>query len=231
VPGIRLMAALAAALAWPAAAVAQEAGAPSRAGAQLNLLPAPDPAVEFVEEPADVRVQQEGEPRVNVAPAAEPQISIEKAEPVVNVEQSQPQVTIEQAEPEVAIEPPEEQPRVTVERAQLALRSPDAQLTGTAGVVGRTVRSEDGEVTGEAVGTVLAEDTGAVEQLIVELGGFLGFGRRQVAIPWEEVRIDQASGDLVVAMSAQEIEDAPTFERPAEGEGESQSEGEGTGTQ
>ncbi|ACM00848.1 PRC-barrel domain-containing protein [Cereibacter sphaeroides] len=61
---------------------------------------------------------------------------------------------------------------------------------------------------------VLAED-GKVEQVIFDVGGFLGIGARNVAVPFEDLKIytndDQSDVRVYVPMSREELEALPEY--------------------
>ncbi|SNS53547.1 PRC-barrel domain-containing protein [Tropicimonas sediminicola] len=72
---------------------------------------------------------------------------------------------------------------------------------------GMPVIGSDGERVGEVSEIVLAED-GKIENLIVEVGGFLGIGEKPVAIPFAEIQVEENDGlaDQVVRINSTEEE-------------------------
>ncbi|MGC9447897.1 PRC-barrel domain-containing protein [Cereibacter johrii] len=61
---------------------------------------------------------------------------------------------------------------------------------------------------------VLAED-GKIEQVVFDVGGFLGIGARNVAVPFEDLKIytneDQSDVRVYVPMSREELEALPEY--------------------
>ena len=81
-------------------------------------------------------------------------------------------------------------------------------------LMGQEVYGADEESIGEISDLVLQED-GATRAAIIDVGGFLGVGEKSVAIPFEQIEIQPQEGAdprLVVAMSREELEQAPAFE-------------------
>ena len=81
-------------------------------------------------------------------------------------------------------------------------------------LMGQEVYGADDESIGEISDLVLQED-GETRAAIIDVGGFLGVGEKPVAIPFEQIEIQQQEGAdprLVVAMSREELEQAPAFE-------------------
>ncbi|WP_207459012.1 PRC-barrel domain-containing protein [Azospirillum sp. SYSU D00513] len=76
-------------------------------------------------------------------------------------------------------------------------------------LIGRTVTSPQGEELGD-VENVLIRPDGQVAGLVVEWGGLATIGANQVAVPWDDVRVD---GDKVtVNASKAELEKAPKYD-------------------
>ena len=91
----------------------------------------------------------------------------------------------------------------------------DGQLASN--LVGETVYNGTGE-NAENIGDVndlVIGPNGAVEELVVGVGGFLGMGEKDVAVDYKTAEWAEKNGDrwLVVAMSKEELEAAPTFDR------------------
>jgi sporulation protein YlmC with PRC-barrel domain len=81
-------------------------------------------------------------------------------------------------------------------------------ISGIEGWAGLNLVAPNGEETGE-VADVLITAEGAVAALIVKEGGALGLGGRQVAVPWNQVKLE---GDqLRVNMTADQIGQLPEY--------------------
>jgi sporulation protein YlmC with PRC-barrel domain len=74
--------------------------------------------------------------------------------------------------------------------------------------------ADDATSIGDVNDIVIGAD-GAVSQIIVGVGGFLGIGEKDVAIDYKTAELAERNGDrwLVVKMSKEELESAPAFDR------------------
>lgn len=82
-------------------------------------------------------------------------------------------------------------------------------------LIGATVYGSDNASIGEVNDLVLAND-GKVNGVVIGVGGFLGVGSKNVAVPFEKLNItrkpDSATIDkITVAFSKDELKNAPTF--------------------
>jgi hypothetical protein len=59
----------------------------------------------------------------------------------------------------------------------------------TSDLIGHRVYGPGGEDVGE-VEDVLINRDGRIEALVIEVGGFLGFGEREIAVPPQAIRLD-----------------------------------------
>lgn len=79
---------------------------------------------------------------------------------------------------------------------------------------------DEGDV-GEISDLVIGED-GAISQVIVDVGGFLGLGQKPVALDYEAVQImKQTDGDdmrAYISMTEEQLEELPRYESPIEAE-------------
>ena len=60
-------------------------------------------------------------------------------------------------------------------------------------IVGQDIYNQNGEDIGEISELILDPKTGQVQQVIVSVGGFLGIGERNVALPWNELKLMKAA--------------------------------------
>ena len=65
---------------------------------------------------------------------------------------------------------------------------------------------------GEISDLLLNKQSGDVDRAIISFGGFLGIGEKKVAIPWNEIQVDQANNQVQVSMTEDQIKSAPTFQ-------------------
>ena len=88
-------------------------------------------------------------------------------------------------------------------------------------VVGRGVRAS--KLIGSTVMNDRNERIGSIEDIIIDekgqlfvvldVGGFLGLGGRQVALPYSNLKIDSTSGTVTIpGASKEQLEEAPVFE-------------------
>ena len=83
----------------------------------------------------------------------------------------------------------------------------------TSNLIGRNVLTPDGDSIGQVAALEIGPE-GQVTSLVMTVGGFLGLGARQIAVPFEAVEhITSEPGDhqLILATTAEEIEAAPDF--------------------
>lgn len=105
--------------------------------------------------------------------------------------------------------------------------------TGTAEVkgnklIGADVKGPDNEKIGD-VSEVLVSTEGKVNAIIVSVGGFLGVGDRQVALPWEQLRFSSEGNDLIVMSSATKdaLKAMPEYQDPAKAQDRSRMSNQG----
>ena len=78
-------------------------------------------------------------------------------------------------------------------------------------VVGTTVTTPEGETIGTIDDLLLDKEQGSVTAAILSVGGFLGFGAKQIAVDWQELQQDYDGSEIVLALSREEAEAAPAF--------------------
>jgi sporulation protein YlmC with PRC-barrel domain len=64
-----------------------------------------------------------------------------------------------------------------------------AQLTADE-LEGQTVIGSEGDNIGD-VSTLVLDDSGEIDKVIVDVGGFLGIGEKPVALPFDDLQIEQ----------------------------------------
>lgn len=104
----------------------------------------------------------------------------------------------EMTEQQATVEPQQGQDRVDTEE-----------------LIGMTAQTPEGEDLGK-IGDLVLTEQGEVEAAIIEVGGFLGIGAKQVAVDWNLVRISPENDQVVVNMTREELEAAPEYEDTAE---------------
>jgi PRC-barrel domain len=80
------------------------------------------------------------------------------------------------------------------------------------GVLGRQVRSSAGEDMGRIV-DVIIDKSARVRAAVIDFGGFLGVGNRQIAVAWSAIRLpgQDKPGALVVDFTRDQLRVAPTY--------------------
>ena len=83
-------------------------------------------------------------------------------------------------------------------------------------IVGQTVKDSEGEDIGEVRDFITQPDSAAIDSLVLSRSRFLGLGEKLVAIPWNKVRVDPQSHELVATLTKDELDNAPEFEYSGE---------------
>jgi hypothetical protein len=79
-------------------------------------------------------------------------------------------------------------------------------------LLGRDVTGPGGQVVAQIM-NVLVDATGQPRAAILDYGGFLGVGKRRIAVAWRALRFapDQAAGAITLALSQDQLKNAPEF--------------------
>jgi len=86
-------------------------------------------------------------------------------------------------------------------------------------IIGRSVYSStdpQSDNIGDVNDLIVAED-GSITHAVIGVGGFLGIGEKNVAVPFDELKVVENNGDLRLVYSAtkEQLEAAPAFDRTA----------------
>lgn len=86
---------------------------------------------------------------------------------------------------------------------------PQPELSAEADrLVGKKVMGSDGEETGEIADALVSPD-GKIEAVLVETGGALGVGGKQVAVAWDQIQVE---GDqMKVNMTSDQLDQMPEY--------------------
>lgn len=100
---------------------------------------------------------------------------------------------------------------------QLALVQPIEQAEGMRSyriddITGTDVRNIEDENLGSVHDVILNPASGAVSYVLVARGGFLGLGEEYVAVPWEQLSATPGLETIVLNVSQEELERAPTID-------------------
>ncbi|HEX2257054.1 MAG TPA: PRC-barrel domain-containing protein, partial [Afifellaceae bacterium] len=94
---------------------------------------------------------------------------------------------------------------------------PQASGLSADDLMGANVVGADNEEIGQ-VGDVLFSQDGQVRAVIVDVGGFLGIGAKEVAIEFDSAQVQRQDGELALMISAtqEQLEQAPEWQETAE---------------
>ena len=192
----------------------------------------PEPKVTIEEAEPRVTVEQ-AEANVNVAESEEARVAVEQEEANVNVQQGEDaNVVVEEAEaPQVNVEGAEgAEINVEQEQARVLMEDFNADEQGNMAEEDRTRYQENvqrlpifnltaEELTGRSVATETGEDVGEIDFIgvrgdtvvaIIGVGGFLGMGENEVAIPVEKL-IMREDEVIVPGVTEERLESMPEF--------------------
>jgi sporulation protein YlmC with PRC-barrel domain len=179
---------------------------------RVNRAGAAAVAVEQAE--AQVNIESEGDGNVMVS-EAQPQVEIEQAE--------EAEIMVEQAEAEVLIEEGEEANVAVVEQDAMVETTDMAGLVTpeSAGLYGAFTERRVADLVGMDVLGASGADVGEVDRLIanggqllavVGVGGFLGLGEHDVAIPLD--RFEMVGDDMVLTgVTEEQLEELPEWDQ------------------
>jgi sporulation protein YlmC with PRC-barrel domain len=93
-------------------------------------------------------------------------------------------------------------------------RFANARVMTASDFIGKRVYTKSGEDIGE-VNDLIVTDNGAVQAVILGVGGFLGLGEKDVAVTMQsiEMQTDGSSSKLVVDASKEQLTNAPGYDR------------------
>ncbi len=182
--------------------------------------------VQVDQEPAEVQVEQES-PDITVE-QSQPEVTIEQPEPEVTIEQPEPNVTVERAEPNVTVEQGG-QPDVNVEQADDAQvdvnqeekdrehndnaradqddRGTTLMSHNVSDLEGMTVVNQDDEEIGDVKHIAKHNDSGEL-YAIISVGGIWGFGATDIALPLEEMQLEDDRLVMDTTYGSDQIEES-----------------------
>jgi sporulation protein YlmC with PRC-barrel domain len=82
-------------------------------------------------------------------------------------------------------------------------------LIDSGSLIGSAVRDAQGKDLGKVSRLMIDPQDGKVQSVVVSMGGTLGMGGNSVAMPWDQVKIAQDQGRLVVTVDQQMLQQAP----------------------
>jgi hypothetical protein len=110
--------------------------------------------------------------------------------------------------------PPARQPEATPKAITTGEGIPALVVDGdqVMGILGKQVRSSAGEDMGRIV-DVIIDRTARVRAAVIDFGGFLGVGNRQIAVAWNAIRMPSQDkpGALLVDFTRDQLRVAPAY--------------------
>jgi sporulation protein YlmC with PRC-barrel domain len=102
-----------------------------------------------------------------------------------------------------------------MERERFANATPVKQMSGLVRVddiKGKDIHDPKGDEIGVVEAVTVDTDKGDIAYVVMSHGGFLGIGEKLVAVPWREFRMTQSGDALVLDISEQRLDKAPSFD-------------------
>jgi hypothetical protein len=185
--------------------------------------------IKVQEQQPQVNVKQPA-PEVTVK-QPQPEVTVKQPQPEVTVTQPKPQVQVQQAQPSVEVQQEgkpkvnvqeQGQPNVTVQReaqeqhgAQPDQAQPGLQPQAQQGIaalqreqiVGKTLYDRNNKEVGR-IDAVQEGAGGSIASAQLDVGGFLGIGARRVAIPADQMQLQDDR--LVTSMTEEQIRNLET---------------------
>lgn len=90
-------------------------------------------------------------------------------------------------------------------------RTQDASELRVEWISGTTVTSPQGETIGNVEDLIMDEESSEITAAIITVGGFLGFGAKQIAVDWQELQIDYDAREITLDLTREEAEEAPAY--------------------
>jgi PRC-barrel domain len=125
---------------------------------------------------------------------------------------SQPPETQSSPQPPPQPLPPAKQPEAAPRPAGEGIPALVVDGDQVMGVLGRQVRSSAGEDMGRIV-DVIIDKSARVRAAVIDFGGFLGVGNRQIAVAWTAIRLPSQDkpGALFVDFTRDQLRVAPAY--------------------
>lgn len=96
-------------------------------------------------------------------------------------------------------------------------------------ITGTSVTSPDGNAIGDINDLIVDSETGEMKAAIIGVGGFLGIGEKQIALPWTDLTINSDAQEITTDLTEEEADAAPEYVfRDQEAAGDMAAEGDMT---
>ena len=87
------------------------------------------------------------------------------------------------------------------------------RILSSSSITGTNVKNAQGENLGEVKDLMINTNDGNVVYAVLSFGGFLGFGDKYFAIPFEAFSIDTEDENFVLNVPKEKLENAPGFDK------------------
>lgn len=74
-----------------------------------------------------------------------------------------------------------------------------------------TVTAMDGTAIGDINDVIVDADAGTMKAAVIGVGGFLGIGEKQIAVPWDQLTINYDAQEITSELTREQAEDAPEY--------------------
>ena len=87
------------------------------------------------------------------------------------------------------------------------------QVLSATTMMGDKIVSPDGEDLGTLKELMIDLDAGRISYAVLSFGGFLGFGDKLFAIPWEALTLNTEDHSFILNIDKEQLENAPGFDK------------------
>lgn len=78
-------------------------------------------------------------------------------------------------------------------------------------ITGTNVMSPDGQAVGRINDLIVDGGTGQMIAAIIGVGGFLGVGEKQIAVPWDQLTVNYDASQITTDLTREEADAAPPY--------------------
>ena len=93
---------------------------------------------------------------------------------------------------------------------------PGAILVGADSIIGSKVRDASGAELGLVKQLMIRPEDGRIQYAVLSLGGVLGVGGQQVAVPWASMKVTRDAKSVVITAEREVLSQAPRYGDEAE---------------
>jgi sporulation protein YlmC with PRC-barrel domain len=93
------------------------------------------------------------------------------------------------------------------------LSTPTRRVMSAASLASDSVRNKTGGKVGSITDIMIDLPSGRIAYAVLSFGGFLGFGEKLFAIPWDALTLDEDNKCFILDVNEGTLEDAPGFDK------------------